>query len=415
MSRIDELIKKHCPNGVEFVSLGKSCDIEDNKRKPIKASERIKGETPYYGANNIQDYVEGYTHDGEYVLIAEDGSSSLENYSIQYVVGQFWANNHVHVVKGKEGLNSRFLYHYLTAFNFVPFLVGGTRAKLNKEEMLKIRIPFPPLTVQREIVEVLDNFTELTAELTARKKQYEYYRDKLLSFSKNTERVKWRFLGEIAQGTSNMRWKETNNTYRYIDLTSVSRDNHNIVDTIEISANNAPSRAQKIVQKGDVIFATTRPTLQRYTLIDDDYDGQIASTGYCVLRAKVEDVLPKWIYYNIGKTDFNDYVEKNQEGSAYPAISDAKVKAYAIPVPALDEQARIVSILDHFDALCTDITAGLPAEIACRRKQYEYYRDKLLSFNAMGAGLKPAPTSTSAPMSVVLRDTTGDGKRHDAI
>ena len=97
MSKLEELIAELCPNGVEFVKLGDCCAIEDNKRKPIKASERTSGKTPYYGANNIQDYVDGFTHDGEYVLIAEDGSSSLENYSIQYVNGKFWANNHVHV------------------------------------------------------------------------------------------------------------------------------------------------------------------------------------------------------------------------------------------------------------------------------------------------------------------------------
>ncbi len=88
---------------VEWRNLGDTSlfEIANNGRKPVKASLRIAGETPYYGANNIQDYVDGYTHDGEYVLIAEDGSASLENYSIQYATGKFWANNHVHVVRGK--------------------------------------------------------------------------------------------------------------------------------------------------------------------------------------------------------------------------------------------------------------------------------------------------------------------------
>ncbi len=95
---------------VEWRNLGDTSlfEIANNGRKPVKASLRIAGETPYYGANNIQDYVDGYTHDGEYVLIAEDGSASLENYSIQYATGKFWANNHVHVVRGKERVHSRF-------------------------------------------------------------------------------------------------------------------------------------------------------------------------------------------------------------------------------------------------------------------------------------------------------------------
>ena len=186
MSKIDELIAKLCPDGVEFSRLESVCDIADNKRKPVKASLRIAGDTPYYGANNIQDYVEGYTHDGDFVLIAEDGSASLENYSIQYAQGRFWANNHVHVIRGKDELDSRFLFHYLTTLNFIPYLSGGTRAKLTKGKMVEIKIPVPPLEIQREIVDILDIFTqleaELEAELEARKKQYEHYRNQLLTF-----------------------------------------------------------------------------------------------------------------------------------------------------------------------------------------------------------------------------------------
>ena len=171
---------------VEWRALGEVCDILDNLRKPIKASLRLAGSNPYYGANNIQDYVDGFTHDGEYVLIAEDGSSSLENYSIQWATGKFWANNHVHVVSAKECLNNRFLFHFLKKMNFIPYLTGGTRAKLTKAKMIEIQIPIPPLSVQSQIVQILDTFTELndqlTAELSMRQKQYQYYRNKLLTF-----------------------------------------------------------------------------------------------------------------------------------------------------------------------------------------------------------------------------------------
>ena len=108
---------------VEWKKLGDEefFEIANKGRKPVKASLRVSGNIPYYGANNIQDYVDGYTHDGEYVLIAEDGSASLENYSIQYVRGKFWANNHIHVVRGKDKVNTRFLYptlrtHFLNFF-----------------------------------------------------------------------------------------------------------------------------------------------------------------------------------------------------------------------------------------------------------------------------------------------------------
>ena len=114
---------------VEWTVLGDERFVEaaNAARRPVKASLRVAGETPYYGANNIQDYVDGHTHDGEYVLIAEDGSASLENYSIQYVTGKFWANNHVHVVRGKQGLNTRFLYHYLRIVDFIPYLPNKDR------------------------------------------------------------------------------------------------------------------------------------------------------------------------------------------------------------------------------------------------------------------------------------------------
>ena len=160
---------------VEWRNLGDTSlfEIANNGRKPVKASLRIAGETPYYGANNIQDYVDGYTHDGEYVLIAEDGSASLENYSIQYATGKFWANNHVHVVRGKERIHSRFLYHYLCIVNFLPFLTGGGRAKLTKGQLIEIPVPIPcpenpekSLAIQSEIVRILDKFTEITAEWT---------------------------------------------------------------------------------------------------------------------------------------------------------------------------------------------------------------------------------------------------------
>lgn len=177
--------------GFEWKSLSEVANIANNARKPVKSSLRISGSTPYYGANNIQDYVEGYTHDGEFVLIAEDGSASLENYSIQWAVGKFWANNHVHVVNGKEELNNRFLYHYLTNMNFVPFLAGKERAKLTKAKLQQIPIFVPPLEEQHRIVSILDKFETLTNSITEglplaieqSQKRYEYYRELLLSFS----------------------------------------------------------------------------------------------------------------------------------------------------------------------------------------------------------------------------------------
>ena len=178
---------------VEWKTLGDKeyISIENNARKAVNSRSRIPGKTPYYGANNIQDYVEGYTHDGVYILIAEDGTASIEQYSIQWAEGKFWANNHVHVIRGTEKINNRFLYYFLKTVNFTPFLMGGGRAKLTKAKLQEIPFAIPPLRVQARIVEILDKFTqleaqletELQAELEARRKQYAYYRDQLLNFS----------------------------------------------------------------------------------------------------------------------------------------------------------------------------------------------------------------------------------------
>ena len=281
----------------------------------------------------------------------------------------------------------KYIYYWL---NTLPSeLINGDHKRQWISNFCNKKIPIPcpenpdrSLAIQAEIVRILDTFTELTAELTAeltnRKKQYNYYRDRLLTFEEGE--VEWKTLGDLTLPTSNIRWKETDRPYCYIDLTSVSRENNSIIQTSEITDLNAPSRAQKLVEKDDVIFATTRPTQLRLCLINEEYSGEVASTGYCVLRAKTDEILPKWIYYHLSSSKFFNYVEENQSGSAYPAISDSKVKEFKLPIPPLEKQAHIVAILDKFDTLTTSIREGLPREIALRQEQYEYYRDLLLSF-----------------------------------
>jgi len=278
--------------------------------------------------------------------------------------------------KDESILLLKYIYYWL---NTVPSgLIEGDHKRQWISNYSNKLIPIPPLEVQKEIVRILDSFKELTAELTARKQQYSYYREQLLSFEDKD--VEWKTLGELVLTNSNLRWHETNRIYRYIDLSSVCRETNAILETIEITKDNAPSRAQKLVQKDDIIFATTRPTQQRLCLIPEEYAEEVASTGYCVLRADPNRVIPKWIFFWLTTTEFKSYVENNQSGSAYPSISDTKVKDFKIPVPSLEEQARIVSILDKFDTLTTSISEGLPKEIELRQKQYEYYRDLLLRF-----------------------------------
>ena len=189
MSKLKQLITELCPDGVEYKDLEECCIILDNKRKPVTKSVRQSGEYPYYGANGIQDYVADYIFDGIYVLVGEDGSVVTKNGTpvVTWAMGKIWVNNHAHIIEEIEEVLLRYLFHYIQTIN-VSNLIHGNIPKLTGKDFKALQIPIPPLPVQAEIVRILDNFTELTAELTAelaaRKKQYEYYRDKLLTFPK---------------------------------------------------------------------------------------------------------------------------------------------------------------------------------------------------------------------------------------
>lgn len=169
--------------GWEVKKLGQICLILNNLRIPIKESSRIKGETPYYGANGIQGYIEGFTHNGEYVLVAEDGANDLNNYPINYTRGKIWVNNHAHVLQGLNSiLSTKFLSFILKSIDFQDVLVGGTRAKLNKSILEKIEIPFPTLIEQTRIATIL---SDMDAEISALEAKLEKYRKVKLGMMQN--------------------------------------------------------------------------------------------------------------------------------------------------------------------------------------------------------------------------------------
>ncbi len=377
---------------VEWTVLGNKnfVEVANGGRKPVKASLRLSGKTPYYGANNIQDYVEGYTHFGEFVLIAEDGSASLENYSIQYTNGKFWANNHVHVVRGKPGLNTRFLYHYLRIVNFIPYLTGGGRAKLTKGKMVEIPVPIPcpenpekSLEIQAEIVRILDAFTELTteltAELTARKKQYNYYRDQLLSFEKGD--VEWKTLGEVAlefgRGKSRHRPRNDSKLYGgsipFIQTGDIRNASHIITEYTQTYSDFGLEQS-KLWPKGTLCI-TIAANIAETTVLGFDSCFPDSVIGFV---ASPEKTSSNYVEYLL--TSFKTKLQSQSTGSAQENINMGTFESMRLPFPPLAEQERIVAILDKFDALTNSISEGLPREIALRQKQYEYYRDLLLSF-----------------------------------
>ena len=184
---------------VEWKPLGKVAENLDSMRKPVTSGLRDSGEIPYYGASGIVDYVKDYIFDGDFLLVSEDGANLIARSTpIAFSIsGQSWVNNHAHVLKFNTYAERRFVEFYLNSIDLTPYISGAAQPKLNQKNLNSIKIPHPPLNVQSEIVRILDTFTELTTELTARKKQYNYYRDKLLLTFEDDE-IEWKTLGEMA-------------------------------------------------------------------------------------------------------------------------------------------------------------------------------------------------------------------------
>ena len=385
---------------VEWTALGDECFLEvaNAARRPVKASLRVSGKVPYYGANNIQDYVDGYTHDGEYVLIAEDGSASLENYSVQYVRGKFWANNHVHVVRGKQGLNTKFLYHYLRVVDFIPYLPNKDRSKLTKGEMVKIHVPIPcpsnpqkSLEIQAEIVRILDTFTELTSELTselaARRTQYNYYRDQLLGFEGRD--VEWKALGDIGEFFRGKRFTKADYVEEGVSVIHYGE----IYTRYGVWADYAFSKVRaemagslRYAEPGDVVLTDVGETVEEVgKAVAWLGDERVAIHDHCY--AFRHSMNPKFVSYCMQTQSF---IAKKAKHVARTKVNTLLINGFSkveIPVPfpgdperSLAEQARIVAILDKFDLLTNSVSEGLPREIALRQKQYEHYRERLLSF-----------------------------------
>lgn len=195
--------------------------------------------------------------------------------------------------------------------------------------------------------------------------------------------VKFEPIGSVVQRGTNIRWAEATagQDFQYIDLTSVDRVTHAITETQTITSENAPSRARQVVRVGDVIFGTTRPMLKRYAAIPADYDGQIASTGYCVLRPSQGRILTSFLFYLLGTPEFYGYVEANERGASYPAITDSAIKAFRIPVPPIEVQHEIVHVLDSFRTLKAELVAAIERELDARLVQYSSCRKALLSFD----------------------------------
>ena len=382
MSRLDELIADLCPDGVEFKPLEQCCTILDNRRKPVTKAAREAGEYPYYGANGVQDYVSDYIFDGIFVLVGEDGSVVTPNGNpvVNWAEGKIWVNNHAHIIEEKDGVLLRFLYHYIQTVN-VAALIHGNIPKLTGGDFRAIKIPVPPLEVQREIVRILDNFTALTAELQAelqaRKKQYAYYRDELLHL--DGDKITIQNLFETRNGFTPSKdnpefWE--NGKLPWFKIDDINDKGRVLTDSYLHITPKALKRSG-LFPKNSIIISTSA-TIGEYALIKVPFLCNQRFTCMTVKPQFRDRVNIKYLMHYCPM--LSKYCKEHLNQGNFASVDMKQFAKFEFVIPCLAEQYHIVSILDRFDTLCNDISSGLPAEIEARQKQYEYYRDKLLTF-----------------------------------
>ncbi len=382
MSKLQNLIDKLCPDGVEYVEIKDICDINRGRIISKNYINSNFGEYPVYSSQTenkgILGTINTFDYFGEYITWTTDGANAG---TVFYRKGKFSITNVcglLNVISNKVLV--RYLYFQLTilAPNYVNRGMGNP--KLMSNVMGKIKIPLPPLEIQSEIVRILDNFTELTAELTARKKQYEYYREKLLTFGDEVERVE---LGEIGyqffrgSGITRNQLKEKGiPCIRYGEIYT----SYNIYfDKCFSYTYEDEIKNPKYIEKGDILFAITGESVEEIGKSCAYIGSERCLVGGDILVMK-HNQNPKYISYALSAYDAIRQKTKGKIKSKVVHTNLQSISKIKIPLPPLEEQQKIVDILDRFDALCNDITKGLPAEIEARQKQYEYYRDKLLTF-----------------------------------
>ena len=266
---------------------------------------------------------------------------------------------------------------------------GVTRFNISKERLKKLPIPLPPLSVQQEIVRILDKFTQLEAELEAeldcRKRQYEYYRNKLLTFNEiggGGTKVEWKTLGEVftlrngytPSKSNNDFWE--NGTIPWFRMEDIRANGRVLNDAIQKVSRSAV-KGGKLFPANSIMLSTTA-TIGEHALIQVDYLSNQQLTNFSLTEDFSHQVDIKYVFHYFFL--INEELKRIGSDATLQIIGIKKLEKIKIPLPTLEEQQRIASILDKFDTLVNSISEGLPKEIALRRKQYEYYRERLLSF-----------------------------------
>ena len=405
MSKLEKLIKELCPDGVEYKTLGDVTFMERGTSLTQKSAET--GKYPVIsGGREPAFYCNRFNRSGETITVAGSGAGA------GYV--QYW-NTDIFVcdafsIKGKDFLSTKYLYYCLTNIQEKIYATkkGSGVPHVHISSIDKFSIPVPPLPVQEEIVRILDTFTELTKELTKelteRRRQYEYYRDALLTFDKlngggYSRRVK---LGEIAVIMRGGNFQKKDfvesglpcihygqmythfGTWADKTLTFVSKD------VFEKSRQAHPS---------DIIMAVTSENVEDVCKCTAWVGSEpVAVSGHTAIIRHNQNA--KYLSYFFQSAEFYRQKVKLAHGTKVIEVTPDKLNGIEIPLPPLDVQERLVRVLDNFDSICSDLNIGLPAEIEARKKQYEFYRDSLLTFAESGR---------------IASDNVGGGCRYDLI
>lgn len=394
MKNLETLIQELCPDGVEFVKLGDVLDYEQPTKYIVKCKDYQNEGMPVLTAG--QTFILGYTDEtnGIFeaskenpVIIFDDFTTSFHWVDFNFKVKSS-AMKMLRVLSERE-VSFRFVYYAMKCIKYQS--LEHSRQWISKYS--QIEIPLPPIEVQTEIVRILDKFTsleaeleaELKAELDCRKRQYEYYRDKLLSFDNvGGQEVEWKKMSEVCKnicsgGTpltskaeyydGNIPWLRTQEV-DYCEIHSTLRN---------ITQLGLENSSAKMIPANCVIVAMYGATAAKVAI---NKIPLCTNQACCNLEIDERQALVRYVYQWICKQ--YEVLKAMGEGSQHN-INAKKVKDFKIPIPSLEEQNRIVSILDRFESLTTSLQSGLPAEIAARRQQYEHYRDKLLTFKRKGA------------------------------
>ena len=350
--------------GVEFRPLKSLCNITKGVQFN-RVNMNDSGSYPVInGGVKPSGYIEQYNQNENTITISQGGNSA--GY-VNWLDCKFWAGAHCYIICPNENeIIKRFLYYVLKSkeYDLQISKYGAAIPALAKSSLENLLIPLPPLEVQRKIIEILDKFTELTRELTRelelRKKQYIYYRDKLLTFDDSVPR---KTLGEVLKICNGKDYKQ------------LQEGNIPVYGSGGIM-----THVDKYIYDKPSVLIPRKGSLSKLYYVDVPF-WNVDTIFYTKIFTEI--VEPKFIYYLLQK----EHLEKLNISPAVPSLTQSMLNKLVFPIPPLDVQQHIIAILDKFDSLCNDITSGIPAEISARRKQYEYYRDKLLTFKQIDSEL----------------------------